>query len=134
MNALDRDPKAAFAWGIMEQFNADGPVGLLSAFGWEPERFRSGNYIDAFSLIRRSAIEALGGYSGDSRLYGWEDYDLWVRMAESGRYGVFVPEIIARYRVGASSMITHTNVSAVDAFAAIADHAPRLMCGLELPR
>lgn len=133
MEALDHNPDASFAWGIMEQFTEDGPAGLLSTHGWDPQRFRSGNYIDAFSLIRREAITALDGYSSDSRLYGWEDYDLWVRMAESGRHGVFIPEIIARYRVGASSMITHTNVSAVDAFAAVADHAPRLMADLRLP-
>lgn len=134
MEALDEDPNASFAWGIMEQFSVDGPVGLLSTYGWDPQRFRAGNYIDAFALIRLDAITALGGYSSDSRLYGWEDYDLWVRMAESGRHGVFVPEIIARYRVGASSMISHTNVSAVDAFAAISDHAPHLMTELQLPR
>lgn len=134
LDALARDPDASFAWGIMEQFSTNGPIGLLSTYGWEPQRFRAGNYIDAFSLIRREALAALGGYSGDTRLYGWEDYDLWVRMAEAGRHGVFVPEIIARYRVGASSMISHTNVSAVDAFAAIADHAPLLMRELQLPK
>ena len=84
-------------------------------------------------MIRREAMSALEGYSYDERLYGWEDYDLWVRMAESGRYGVFVPEIVARYRVGHSSMISHTNVSTADAYAALADHAPNLMADLRIP-
>src|SRR5437762_13503051 len=53
------------------------------------------NYIDAFALIGRGALVALDGYSYDHRLYGWEDYDLWVRIAESGRYGMFVPAMIA---------------------------------------
>jgi hypothetical protein len=133
LEALEIEPEASFAYGIMERFSTDGPEGLLSCFDWEPARLRAGNYIDAFSLIRREAIEALGGYSYDPRLYGWEDYDLWVRMAEAGRSAVFVPEIIARYRVGHSSMITQTNLSAGDAFAALIDHAPELMAGVRIP-
>jgi hypothetical protein len=133
LEALETRPEVSFAYGIMERFSTDGPEGLLSCFDWEPARLRAGNYIDAFSLIRREAIEALGGYSYDPRLYGWEDYDLWVRMAEAGRSAVFVPEIIARYRVGHSSMITQTNLSAGDAFAALIDHAPELMAGVRIP-
>jgi Glycosyl transferase family 2 len=133
MEALDADPAASFAYGIMEQFSPDGPQGLLSIHGWDPQRLRVGNYIDALALIRRDALIALNGYSHDKRLYGWEDYDLWARMAESGRHGKFVPEIIARYRVGHSSMISQTNVSTSDAYAAVADHAPRLMAGLRIP-
>jgi hypothetical protein len=134
MDALDADPKASFAYGIMERFSADGPTGLVSTFGWDPERLRSSNYIDAFSLIRREAIVAMGGYTEEARLFGWEDYDLWVRMAEAGRHGTFVPEIVARYKVGHSSMISLTNVSTADAYAALADHAPNLMSGLRIPR
>jgi hypothetical protein len=134
MAALDDDCEASFAYGIMERFSVDGPTGLLSCFGWDPERLRSSNYIDAFSLIRRDALAAMGGYSEDSRVFGWEDYDLWVRMAEAGRHGVFVPEIIARYQVGHSSMISLTNVSTADAYAALVDHAPKLMAGLRIPR
>ncbi len=133
MEALDRDPDASFAWGIMERFSLEGPEGLLSCFDWDPSRLRAGNYIDAFSLIRRDAFIAMGGYSYDPRLYGWEDYDLWARMAEAGRSGVFVPEIIARYRVGHSSMISQTNLSTSDAFAALVEHAPKLMAGVRIP-
>jgi Glycosyl transferase family 2 len=134
MSALDGDRDASFAYGIMERFSADGPSGLLSAFGWDPERLRSSNYIDAFSLIRREAFAAMGGYSEDPRLFGWEDYDMWVRMAEAGRHGLFVPQIVARYQVGHSSMISLTNVSTADAFAALVDHAPNLMAGLRIPQ
>jgi hypothetical protein len=134
MDALDADPTASFAYGIMERFSVDRPEGLVSCFGWDPERLRGSNYIDAFSLIRSEAIGAMDGYSYDQRLYGWEDYDLWVRMAEDGRHGVFVPEIIARYRVGHSSMISQTNLSTSDAYAALVDHAPKLMSGVRIPR
>jgi hypothetical protein len=133
VDALARDGGASFAYGVMERFSPNGPDGLMNTSGWDPERLRIGNYIDAFSLIRRDALAALGGYSLDARLYGWEDYDLWVRMAEAERRGTFVPEIVGRYRVGFSSMIAETNTSTSDAYAAVADHAPRLMRGLRIP-
>jgi glycosyltransferase involved in cell wall biosynthesis len=132
--ALERDPNASFSYGILDRFSTDGPEGLVNVFGWEPARFRTGNYIDALALIRREALEAMGGYSLDPRLaLGWEDYDLWARMAEDGRHAVFVPEMIARYRAGHSSMVSVTNISATDAYAAVADHAPILMAGLAIP-
>jgi GT2 family glycosyltransferase len=79
-------------------------------------------------------LESLGGYSTDPRLaLGWEDYDLWARIAEAGGHGVFVPELIARYRVGHSSMVWVTNISSTDAYAAVADHAPTLMSHVRIP-
>ncbi|MCW3068938.1 MAG: hypothetical protein JWL67_1563 [Solirubrobacterales bacterium] len=134
LSGLAADPRASFAYGIMERFSASGSEGLVSCFGWDPQRLRGGNYIDAFALLRRDALEAMGGYSNDERLYGWEDYDLWVRMAEAGKHGVFVPEIIGRYRVRHGSMIAQTNVSTTDAYAALIEHAPKLLAGLRVPR
>jgi Glycosyl transferase family 2 len=134
LDAMRDDPTASFAYGIIEQFSADGPHGLTSPFPWSPERLRGGNYIDALAMINRDVFEPLGGYSDDPRLaLGWEDYDLWARMAESGRHAAFVPEMIARYRVGHSSMVSMTNISRTDAHAAVADHAPKLMRNLHIP-
>lgn len=131
--ALEQDPQASFAYGILDRFSHEGPKGLLSVFPWEPERLRQGNYIDALALIRATHLHELGGYSEDPRLHGWEDYDLWARMAERGWRGAFVPEIVARYRSSSSSMISVTNVSVTDALAAVAEHAPVLMRGLRIP-
>ncbi|HEX5711866.1 MAG TPA: glycosyltransferase [Solirubrobacterales bacterium] len=133
VRALARDPHAAFAYGILDRFHEEGPVDLVSSYGWEPARFRAGNYIDALALIRRGAFNKLGGYSGDPRLLlGYEDYDFWARLAEAGQWAVFVRQFVGSYRVGHSSMLSMTNISKVDAMAAIAEHAPELMRGVEL--
>ena len=134
IRALAADPGASFSYGILDRFLKEGPVDLASNYGWEPARFRDGNYIDALAMIRRGAFNRLGGYSEDARLLlGYEDYDFWARLAEAGEWGAFVRNFVGSYRVGHSSMLSVTNISKVDAVAAIAEHAPELMRGVELP-
>ncbi len=50
------------------------------------------------AMWRTDALRGLGGYTADHRLYGWEDYELWCRLAESGGTAAFVPQVVARYR------------------------------------
>jgi Glycosyl transferase family 2 len=132
-DALEEDSVAAAAYGMLERFAADRPVGLQSALPWCPERLRIGNYIDAMALWRSSELRKLGGYTTDRRLYGWEDYDLWCRLAESNGHATFVPEILARYRVTRHSMLSVTNISARAAISLIVEQYPTLMAGVEPP-
>jgi GT2 family glycosyltransferase len=136
---LDAIPDAVFAYpmlevfGMTEAFVANDADYILSPFGWEPQRLRLGNYIDAMSMIRTGPLRELGGFSTDRRLYGWEDYDLWCRMAERGWRGQLVPQILARYRASPSSMVSTTNLSKTTAIAAVIEHAPQLMAGIQPP-
>lgn len=83
--------------------------GLQSTDLWNAEKFKKGNYIDAMALISRDAWVRVDGYS--RMLKGWEDYDLWLKFVEKGFKGVHVPEVLARYRVHAQSMLrTVTNI------------------------
>jgi hypothetical protein len=131
--ALERDPDAVFSYGMLEMFTVDGPVGLRSYYPWRPERFRETNYIDAMALIRRDWLLANGGYTTDVRLHGWEDYDLWCRIAERGGHGVMVPEIVARYRSALTSMLSLTDISRRQAVALLIERHPRLMAGVQVP-
>ncbi len=116
--ALDGDPDAVFAYPILEVHEDGRPVTLFGYQPWEPERLRAGNYIDALALIRRQDAIDLGGYTEDLRLHGWEDYDLWCRVADRHRHGVHVPEILARYARAAYSM--NLSVTAIDVTDAMA--------------
>jgi hypothetical protein len=111
VDALDDDPSASFAYGMIQRCRAGLPHDLISEFPWSPEKVRRGNYIDAMALIRTDELRQLGGYTTDLRLHGAEDYDLWCRMAEHGRHAAFVPEIVASYRMAAHSMQSLTNLS-----------------------
>ncbi len=133
--ALDSDPSAAFAYGILEAFAGTDPVGLMSYGPWQPERLRAMNYVDAMALVRTDRLRALRGYSTDPRLHGWEDYDLWCRIADEGGHAVAVAEIVGRYRIAEHSMLRSTSyLSNVEAFSVLAERSPQLMAGVPLPR
>jgi Glycosyl transferase family 2/Glycosyl transferases group 1 len=121
VQAMDETSTATFAYGIIEQFNVDGPSGLMSYLGWDPRRLRYGNFVDAMAMVRRSALLEVGGYVTDPRLHGWEDFALWCTFADRGWSGVRVPEIVARYRLALHSMISVTNIDASAAWSLLLD-------------
>ena len=133
VEALEADPDAAFAYGVLQRFNAAGTLGLMNYLPWDPSRLRGGNYIDAMALIRRDVLERYGGWRTEPRLHGWEDYELWCRIAEDERRATFVREVVARYRSTGFSMISLSNLSVADARAIIIERCPRLMAGVVPP-
>jgi glycosyltransferase involved in cell wall biosynthesis len=60
------------------------------------------NPVYTSALLARAVFDAAGGLT--SELRGTDDYDLWIRIAESGRPIVYVDRPLARYRVRESSM------------------------------
>jgi glycosyltransferase involved in cell wall biosynthesis/GT2 family glycosyltransferase len=99
---------AAVAYATIRQFGeADH---LVSLGQWTAGRFICGNYVDAMALIRRSAWAGVGGYKR-MNVTGWEDYELWCRFIEEGLLGVWIPEVLTKYRVHHRSMLkTTTNI------------------------
>jgi hypothetical protein len=126
VDRLDREPEAAFAYGILEKFDAGGPYDLLSWPTWDPARLRHGNLVDAMSMVRRSSFATVGGYTTDPRLGGWEDLALWCSFVQAGMHGTLVPEILARYRAGRRSMISLTNIDASEAWSVLLERFPFL--------
>jgi Glycosyl transferase family 2 len=127
VHALDGDPDAAFAYGVIQAFDGRRPTGLMNWLGWDPARLREGNYIDAMAMIRRSALEEVGGYATSAALYGWEDFDLWAAMAEREMHGVHVKDFVARYRNSPHSMIDLANVDSLASWGMIARRYPKLL-------
>lgn len=128
--ALDADQDAAFAYGALQRFDVSGPVGMMGLLPWQPWRLRYYNYIDAMALVRGHVLRAFDGYSLDRRVYGWEDYELWCRIAEAGGHAAHVPTVVGRYRASASSMLSLSNISADAAFDALRESAPKVMSGI----
>jgi glycosyltransferase involved in cell wall biosynthesis len=100
---FDADPGTGVVYSDAEYFGARGGPWTVGAF--DARRLACGNFIDACAVIRRSTWEALGGYDEGMPIPGWEDWDLWLRVLESGRWTFhYVPEPLFRYRVHAASM------------------------------
>jgi hypothetical protein len=124
-DALAADPEAGAAYAMLEDFGTQRNV--RSALVWDVERLCRANYIDAQAMLRRSMWQQLGGYrSDDDHVFGWEDWDLWLRLARSGGHATLVPEILGRYRVQTASMITLTNLATDQSIAAIHARYPDL--------
>ena len=113
--ALDQDPGASFAYSTLEEFGVDR--GVRSAMAFSTEHLCEANYIDAQAMIRVDAWARHGGYrTGDEMVFGWEDWELWLRMAAAGEHGVHVAQMLGRYRTQAESMISTTNLVADQMF------------------
>lgn len=124
-DALDREPTAAFAYSALEDFGADSNI--RSAYAWNPEWLCAANYIDAQAMIRRDVLRSVGGYRTDDPLvFGWEDWELWLRLASRGEHGYLVPEMLGRYRVQSGSMIGLTNLWIDESLAHLCELHPSL--------
>jgi hypothetical protein len=102
---LDAMPEVAFVYPMQQVTWPPGPFAakrdhLVNFFGWDSERLRDGNYIHAPALIRSDRLREMGGFCAEAALDGYQDYDLWCRMADRGWEGLEVPQILARCREG----------------------------------
>ena len=87
--------------------------GLLSYYDWDPQMLVEYPYIDAMALFDREQLIKIGGY--DTELYkygwfGWEDYDLWLRIAGAELNVSFLPNILCLYRHHGKAMSNTTNL------------------------
>jgi glycosyltransferase involved in cell wall biosynthesis len=100
-DALDAAPQAALAWGDIEVWG-DVDAELAVARSLDPWLLTYLNDVPVASLLRRAALEEVGGWSMGS---GYEDWDLWLAFAERGYAGVHVARPALRYRRRAGRML-----------------------------
>lgn len=55
--------------------------------------------INSSVLVNSSALKEIGGFSEDPNLVGFEDFDAWVRLAQTGIKFGFVKAFLGDYRV-----------------------------------
>jgi GT2 family glycosyltransferase len=89
--------------------DAGRSLGLVGGgHAWQREQLKAGNVVDAMALVRRSAWQAVGGYSHIPG--GWEDFDFWCKLIEADWHGVLCPQVLATYhRHGDSMLQSQTN-------------------------
>jgi len=62
---------------------------------WTKEMLLRGPFIVNCSMFHRKAFEKVNGY--DDKLFGWEDYDMWIRMMKEGYIGKRIPKPLFIY-------------------------------------
>jgi glycosyltransferase involved in cell wall biosynthesis len=62
---------------------------------WSFDRLIQGPFIVNCSMFHKEAFNQCGGY--DETMKGWEDYDLWIRMAKNGYIGKRIPKTLFSY-------------------------------------
>jgi glycosyltransferase involved in cell wall biosynthesis len=95
IRALDNHPNAMLAWGDLQCFGHSVRL-LHSPDRLDPWLITHVNPIPYASLMRREALEQVGGWGDVS---GFEDWDVWMGFVERGFGGVHVPQPVIRYRI-----------------------------------
>ena len=96
-DALDAHPDAAVAWGYVHSFGIRDSMGTFDAT-LDPWLITYTNIVPVMSAIRRDALLEVGGWRSGIQ---YEDWDLWMAIAERGWTGFQIPQLTAYYRVHA---------------------------------
>ncbi|HRH71161.1 MAG TPA: glycosyltransferase [Flavobacteriales bacterium] len=64
-----------------------------------------GNRIDACAVVRRTVLEATGGFDGSMRS-GYEDWEFWIRLMAAGKRFHHLPMVAFHYRVREGSLVS----------------------------
>ena len=98
--AFEREPELAIVSTGMTYFDESGTWGNIH----HPEYPRNGDFVHgtpfchAPCMVRKSAYDAVHGYSESPRLLRVEDYHLWVKMYAAGFVGKNLPENLYQMR------------------------------------
>jgi glycosyltransferase involved in cell wall biosynthesis len=78
---------------------------------WSMDRLIQGPFIVNCSMFSRESFDKCGGY--DETLFGWEDYDLWIRMGINGYVGKRIPKPLFAYfhHEKDGTVSTHANIN-----------------------
>jgi len=106
INILDHDLSYAVVFSNANYFG--DKTGILKPGKFNLQRLMLGNYIDACAMIRRSAICQVGLYD-KMRIMGYEDWDLWLKLAFNGYEFYYLNELGFEYRVRKDSMMKNVN-------------------------
>ncbi len=92
---LDADPRAGLSWAQLQEFGDSDR--LCPHLDWSLNRLKSWNFLPCTTMFRREAWEAACGYSTNVRAF--EDWDLWLGIAEAGFTGRAAHGAVWYYRI-----------------------------------
>ncbi|MFP5042848.1 glycosyltransferase family 2 protein [Parasediminibacterium sp. JCM 36343] len=106
LNILENDPQIAVLYGDRNFFGDKQGIEITGEFNLQ--RLMLGNYIDACAIIRKSVLEEVGYYD-PMKIMGFEDWDLWLRIAFKGYGFYYLNAVTFEYRFIRNSMMRSLN-------------------------
>ncbi len=120
---LDVHPEADVAFGDYEEFGARAGV-RRTAPVLDPYRVVYVNKQPGLAMFRREVLQEVGGWYP---IRGYEDWDLWMTLAERGTRVVHTGEVVFRYRLHPGRLFAATRDDHDAVYAALRARHPRLV-------
>ncbi len=98
---LQSHPEADFIYSDEDKLTEDGCAAPIFKPDWSPDFFWTCNYLSHFTTIRRSLIDAVGGFRPEFDYA--QDYDLYLRVIARTERIFHVPRVLYHWRRTASS-------------------------------
>jgi glycosyltransferase involved in cell wall biosynthesis len=124
-SALDGDPELALVWGDYELFGDRGYRQRMAPV-LDPWQITYQNDMPSSAMIRRSALIAAGGWRSSG---GYEDWDLWMSLAELGARGRRIELVVYEYRQHGVRMLTESATRHAETYAQLRSRHVRLFAG-----
>jgi len=121
-DVLDAEPDVVAAWGSVRHFGALAYAQRSRAW-LDPWQVSYQNHLPLSALYRRAAVLEAGGWQFQG---GYEDWDLWMALAERGWKGVGIPEITGYYRVHGGRRLARSARRHAERYAKLRARHPRL--------
>jgi len=119
---LQRNPGAVAAWGSARHFGSLDFV-QRSLPTLDPWQLSYRNHLPLSALYRRDAVVRAGGWQLEG---GYEDWDLWLTLAEAGFEGVGIPAVTGAYRVQPGRRIARSSSRHDERCERLRERHPRL--------
>ena len=121
---LEQDPPAAVCFGDYEEF---GDTNLVRAVPDQIDAYRLA-YVNEYpitALFRRSVLTEVGGWGSG---FAYEDWHLWMSLAEQGAAGIHMGKGVVTYRrrLHGHRLLTGAKRSHPEHYARLRAHHPRL--------
>ena len=104
--ALNDTPTLDFLYSDKDSISEDSALRMNALFKpmWSPEMLYSVNYLTHLNVIRRSLVNAVGGFRSETD--GAQDWDLFLRVTERTSNIARVPGMLYHWRLHSASVST----------------------------
>lgn len=123
--ALEASPHKALATTFVQNFGETEDITPKDPYN--ADQLIANNMVITAAMFRRDAWEKVGGYKEG---IGYEDWELWINMAEHGLWGITISEPLFLYRVVPVSRFIHDRSKQLENIQVIAglhpDYASRI--------